>query len=228
MKAFYGKRTKSTICLKTPTSFIDRILILLKINKVVGMIKMTSSIISKKIIANSLKKLMETESFHKISVSDIMLDCQMRRQTFYYHFKDKFELLGWIYKEETKENIIDFLEYEKWENIFDLLFDYFHQNQRFYRNAFKVIEQNSFNQYLFEHTKNLYIKIIDELLIGCKLVISEVRKNTLASFYSHGFVGTIKDWIENNCIVNPSIMSSMIKNMINNQLLLLLQQSANR
>jgi probable dihydroxyacetone kinase regulator len=228
MKAFYGKRTKSTICLKTPTSFIDRILILLKINNVVGMIKMTSSIISKKIIANSLKKLMETESFHKISVSDIMLDCQMRRQTFYYHFKDKFELLGWIYKEETKENIIDFLEYEKWENIFDLLFDYFHQNERFYRNAFKVIEQNSFNQYLFEHTKNLYIKIIDELLIGCKLVISEVRKNTLASFYSHGFVGTIKDWIENNCIEEPSIMSSMIKNMINNQLLLLLQQSANR
>ncbi|HDR8383991.1 TPA: TetR family transcriptional regulator, partial [Bacillus cereus] len=55
---------------------------------------MTSSIISKKIIANSLKYLMETESFHKISVSDIMLHCQMRRQTFYYHFKDKFELLS--------------------------------------------------------------------------------------------------------------------------------------
>ena len=78
---------------------------------------MTSSIISKKIIANSLKYLMETESFHKISVSDIMLHCQMRRQTFYYHFKDKFELLSWIYREETKENIIDFLDYEKWENI---------------------------------------------------------------------------------------------------------------
>ncbi|EEM18206.1 Transcriptional regulator, TetR [Bacillus pseudomycoides DSM 12442] len=192
------------------------------------MIIMTSSIISKKIIANSLKKLMETEPFHKISVSDIMLNCQMRRQTFYYHFKDKFELLSWIYKEETKENIIDFLDYEKWENIFDLLFDYFYQNQCFYRNAFKVIEQNSFNYYLFEHTKNLYLKIIDELLIGCKLAISEVKKDTLASFYSHGFVGTIKDWIENHCAIDPSIMSSMMKNMINNQLVLLLKQSANK
>lgn len=53
---------------------------------------MTSSIISKKIIANSLKQLMEAEPFHKISVSDIMVNCQMRRQTFYYHFKDKFDL----------------------------------------------------------------------------------------------------------------------------------------
>ncbi|HDR3992921.1 TPA: TetR/AcrR family transcriptional regulator C-terminal domain-containing protein, partial [Bacillus anthracis] len=51
-------------------------------------------------------------------------------------------------------------------------------------------------------------------------------KNTIASFYSHGFVGTIKDWIESKCEVDPSIMSSLMKNMINNQLLLLLEQSA--
>ncbi|MFC3883863.1 dihydroxyacetone kinase transcriptional activator DhaS [Bacillus songklensis] len=188
---------------------------------------MTSSIITKKIIAKSLKNLMETESFHKISVSDIMLDCQMRRQTFYYHFQDKYELLGWIYKEETKENITDFIEYEKWENIFNQLFEYFYQNQRFYRNAFKVVEQNSFNEYLFEHTKNLYNKIIDELLVGSGLVVSEEGKSLIASFYSHGFVGTIKDWIENACIVDSSIMSSLMKNMINDQLLLSLQQSAN-
>lgn len=177
-------------------------------------------------IAKSLKNLMETEAFHKISVSDIMLECQMRRQTFYYHFQDKYELLGWIYKEETKENITDFIEYAKWENIFNQLFEYFYQNQRFYRNAFKIVEQNSFNEYLFEHTKNLYMKIIDELIISSGFVISEEGKNLFASFYSHGFVGTIKDWIENGCMVEPSTMSSLMKNMINNQLLQSLQQSA--
>ena len=156
---------------------------------------MTSSIITKKIIGKSLKDLMVTEPFHKISVSDIMVNCKMRRQTFYYHFQDKYELLGWIYKEETKENITDFIEYEKWENIFNQLFEYFYQNQLFYRNAFKVAEQNSFNEYLFEHTKNLYIKIIDEILANSGLIVSEERKSLIASFFSHGFVGTIKDWI---------------------------------
>ncbi len=58
-----------------------------------------------------------------------MLHCQMRRQTsFYYHFKE-FGLLSWIYREETRENIIDFLDYERGKNIFDLLFDYFYENQ---------------------------------------------------------------------------------------------------
>lgn len=111
-----------------------------------------------------------------------MLHCQMRRQTFYYHFKDKFELLSWIYREETKENIIDFLDYETWENIFDLLFDYFYENQKFYRNAFKVIEQNSFNHYLFEHTKNLYMKIIDELSVSCGFSLSDETKIRLPLF----------------------------------------------
>lgn len=188
---------------------------------------MTNSLITKKIIANSLKKLMETKSFHEISVSDIMQSCQMRRQTFYYHFVDKYELLGWIYKEETKENIEDFLDYEKWENIFDLLMDYFYENQRFYRRAFKVTDQNSFNQYLFEHTKNLYIKIMDERLTDKPIHISEANKNMVASFYSHGFVGTIKDWIEHHCSIQPSVLSSLIKEMIRNQLLLL-EQTGNK
>lgn len=184
---------------------------------------MNPSIITKKIIANSLKRLMENEAFHKISVSDIMLDCQMRRQTFYYHFADKYELLGWIYKEETKENIGDFLDYEKWENIFDLLIDYFHDNQRFYRKALKVIEQNSFNHYLFEHTKQLYIKIMDELLMDNELEMSETSKNALASFYSHGFVGTMKDWIEHHCEIEPHILSNLLKDMIHYQLKPVLQ-----
>lgn len=143
---------------------------------VTRMIGMTSSIITQKMIAKSLKDLMETETFQKISVSDIMINCQMRRQTFYYHFQDKYELLGWIYKEETKENITDFIEYEKWENIFNQLFGYFYENQRFYRNAFKVVEQNSFNEYLYEHTKNLYLKIIDELSLGFGISVSEEKK----------------------------------------------------
>ncbi|MBH5318470.1 dihydroxyacetone kinase transcriptional activator DhaS [Paenibacillus sp. GSMTC-2017] len=188
---------------------------------------MTSSIITKKMIAKSLKELMETESFHKVSVSDIMSNCQMRRQSFYYHFLDKYELLGWIYKEETKENITDFIEYEKWENIFNQLFRYFYENQRFYRNAFKVVEQNSFNEYLFEHTKNLYIKIIDELSVGAGVSVSEEKKSFLASFYSHGFGGTIKDWISNDCVVDPSVMSSLMKMIIHDQLLLSLRLSAN-
>lgn len=189
------------------------------------MIEMTSSIISKKIIANSLKYLMETESFHKISVSDIMLHCQMRRQTFYYHFKDKFELLSWIYREETKENIIDFLDYETWENILIYYLITFMKIKNFTEMLLKSLNKT--------RLITIYLSIQKLIHENYWWTICELRiqsfwwdKNTIASFYSHGFVGTIKDWIESKCEVYPSIMSSLMKNMINNQLLLLLEQSA--
>lgn len=186
---------------------------------------MTASLITKKIIASALKKLMEGESFHKISVSDVMKECNMRRQTFYYHFQDKFELLEWIYQEETKENITDFIEYEKWENIFSQLFYYFFQNQRFYRNALEVSEQNSLTHYLFDHIKNLYTKIIDEWILRNDIGISKQRKDVIASFYSYGFVGTVKTWIENSCNVKPEVMSKLMTEMVNAQMIISLQET---
>lgn len=187
---------------------------------------MTDSLITKKIIAYSFKKLMETEPYDKISVSDIMRNCDMRRQTFYYHFQDKHDLLSWIYREESKENITDFIEYDTWENIFERLLEYFYDNQKFYRNAFRVTEQNSFNEYLFEHTKKLYLKVIDEFTQTNQLKVSVDKRNFIASFYSYGFIGTVKDWIENYCQMKSVTMSKLMEMIIHNQLLLLLQEAA--
>ena len=54
---------------------------------------------------------METESFEKITVKDIVEDCGVNRQTFYYHFQDIYELLGWIYKTEAVEGIAGYKTY---------------------------------------------------------------------------------------------------------------------
>lgn len=57
--------------------------------------------ITKQALAASIKELMEREPLSKISVGDITSNCGVNRQTFYYHFKDKYELVNWIYYTET-------------------------------------------------------------------------------------------------------------------------------
>lgn len=44
-----------------------------------------------------MKKLMEKKPFSKISVGDICEDCGMNRKSFYYHFRDKYDLVNWIF-----------------------------------------------------------------------------------------------------------------------------------
>ena len=58
---------------------------------------MADSNITKQALSSALKELMEEQSFERISVSDICERCHMNRKSFYYHFRDKYDLAKWVY-----------------------------------------------------------------------------------------------------------------------------------
>ena len=55
---------------------------------------------TKQAFADALRKLLEQKPFAKISVSHICEECGMNRKSFYYHFKDKYDLVNWIFDVE--------------------------------------------------------------------------------------------------------------------------------
>ena len=61
--------------------------------------------ITKKALAETLKKLLSKNKLNKITIKEITEDCGVNRQTFYYHFKDIYDLLEWIYKNEEIQEI---------------------------------------------------------------------------------------------------------------------------
>lgn len=65
-------------------------------------------------LETALKDIMRQTPFEKITVSDITNRCQLNRQTFYYHFADKYALLGQIYKQEIFDPFTDGLTFENW------------------------------------------------------------------------------------------------------------------
>ncbi|MBP2966662.1 dihydroxyacetone kinase transcriptional activator DhaS, partial [Acinetobacter baumannii] len=96
------------------------------------------SLITKKVIAYSLKALMKTKDFEKIAIKEIMEHADYRRQTFYDHFSDKYELLDWIYEQEITEIIEHFISYEHWTKIIPRMLHYFEKNKQFYQNALSI------------------------------------------------------------------------------------------
>lgn len=83
---------------------------------------MSTSFLTKKALANSLKQLMEHTPLNKITVRHLVEDCGLNRQTFYYHFQDIFELLGWIYRTEAVEGIARYRSYSTWTDGFYRIF----------------------------------------------------------------------------------------------------------
>lgn len=83
---------------------------------------MPTSIITKKRIAKAFKILLETEKFDKISIVDIMEEAGIRRQTFYNHFLDKYQLLDWIFETDLQEQITDNLDFISGRQLLKELF----------------------------------------------------------------------------------------------------------
>ncbi|MFR1342509.1 MAG: TetR family transcriptional regulator [Anaerovoracaceae bacterium] len=59
--------------------------------------------ITKKAIEASLKNLLLKKPFDKITINDIAEDCGISRMTFYYHFKDIYDLVEWACEEDAKK-----------------------------------------------------------------------------------------------------------------------------
>lgn len=119
---------------------------------------MADSNITKKSLANALKELMNEKPFSKINISDICERCDMNRKSFYYHFRDKYDLMNWIFDIEfipvmaMKENQTVTGRLKRIE----FMLDYFYENRSFYRKALEVSGQNSFT----EHFQDLLYKTI--------------------------------------------------------------------
>ena len=60
-----------------------------------------STQMTREALASSLKKLMEQKPLAQISIREIIEDCGVNRQTFYYHFHDIYALAEWMFSREA-------------------------------------------------------------------------------------------------------------------------------
>ena len=150
---------------------------------------MADSVITKKALAGALKELLNEEPFSKISIGDICERCGMNRKSFYYHFKDKYDLVNWIFDYE-------FDVYPKlhahvkgnWRFLEELC-DYLYENKGYYRKILKITGQNSFADHFAELLFPRVKARIQETMEGEQLEDMFVR------FFCDSIVCAIKRWL---------------------------------
>lgn len=149
---------------------------------------------TKKILAQSLKTMMAEKPFQKISVTDICQACGMNRKSFYYHFRDKYDLLNWIFDTEflavCKNKI-----YADEQAFFRDLCDYFYENRGFYRKALAVSGQNC----LADHFRQSMAEILQQAL--WRMLPQVELTEFQIGFFTDAIVGSYYRWItDRNCM----------------------------
>ncbi|MGC4019282.1 MAG: TetR/AcrR family transcriptional regulator [Muricomes sp.] len=148
---------------------------------------------TKKALAKSLQKLLSQRTLDKITVIDIVEDCGVNRQTFYYHFRDVYALLEWIFMTEAEKVIAQGITNATWTRCLNKVFEYLLSHQKFVINAYRSVGLEALQRYLFSTHQHYILHIVQE--IDSQNKISDEDKRFIENFYAHAFVGIIVDWI---------------------------------
>lgn len=147
---------------------------------------------TKQALIASFKKLLETEPFDKITISEITNDCGLSRQTFYYHFRDIFDMIRWIYNSESLNEIGGRGGYGTWQDKIRELFDYTLNNKSLILGTFNSKCRNDLVGYYMDVSIR---KISDIVEMKSDGDIAEKDKKFIVSVYAYAFVGIMVDWI---------------------------------
>lgn len=168
---------------------------------------MADSTLTKRALASALKELMTEMPFEKINVSHICEKCNMNRKSFYYHFKDKYDLVNWIFDIEFISVLNTDIYNDRWE-FFIALADYFYKNRSFYRKALKIKGQNSFSEHFHESLYPLLkmrINALTEVQTSHKFIIDMFADVSVCAF---------EHWLSEKDCIPPEEFVSIIKTII--------------
>ncbi|MCY6483820.1 TetR/AcrR family transcriptional regulator C-terminal domain-containing protein [Clostridium aestuarii] len=157
--------------------------------------------ITKKALAESLKKQLQTIPLAKITVNDIVNECGLTRRTLYYYFRDIYDLLEWIFKTELKKVLGKNKTYDTWQKGFLAILIYLSKNRKEVLNTYNSIDRDCLENHLHNEIFNLILEVVNEL--AKDLNVSEEDKKHVVKFYEIALVGTISDWIRNNMTEDP-------------------------
>lgn len=149
---------------------------------------------TKHLLADSLKDMLAIKTIDKITVKEICENCNVNRQTFYYNFRDIYDLVEWILDDDLENRVDNKTTYETWRLGIHAVFDYARENQYFVLNAFHSSSLPALGRYLKSRCKPIILKMIEDR--NCGQNLSEENKDFVADFYSAQIVNIVCEWIE--------------------------------
>lgn len=97
---------------------------------------------TKRKIADGLLVVWAEKPLKKITVQDIMTQENMKRQSFYYHFQDIYEVVEWMFQVNFVEKL-SYREDESFENWVARAVEIVQDNRFFYRKMLESVERET-------------------------------------------------------------------------------------
>lgn len=173
---------------------------------------------TKKILFDTLLKLMKKKNFEKIKISDICEEALINRSTFYAHFEDKYELLMALF-EEQKVSLLEKLEDNENTNfskeylmeLLNILINHIDENREIY----SAILSNNRNGILIDFLIDVIERdVSDRLKDNNDIKNSNLPLDIIVKFYAGGLINIGMAWLTSKEKYNKEQLLSYINVLI--------------
>ena len=168
--------------------------------------------VTKRALEQSLKNLLLKKPLTKITVGDITDDCGINRMTFYYHFKDIYDLVEWSCLEDAKRALEEKKTYDTWQQGLLQIFKAVQQTTPSILNVYRCAHREQVEKYLQPLVDQLLLNVINEEADG--ITVRDEDKQFIAQVYSYMFIGLMLDWIKDNMRENPKQIVEKLSKLI--------------
>ena len=152
---------------------------------------MSASDRTKKLLAQAIKELSATTPLSKIRVRDICERCDVDRRTFYYHFRDIYDLAAWIFG-QTVDDHIPFEKDRSYQRGVGLGLAQIWQDEAFFRCALAEDSQNALGRYMLKHMNERYAEALRRER-GRETLTAE--EEFTISYHCFGCLGMVRRWL---------------------------------
>lgn len=178
---------------------------------------MATSDLTKTAIAESLRELMGEMPLSAVTVREITQRCGINRNTFYYHFRDKYDVINWVFHREVEEVLQPDVQPRDWGENLIRIGRCLMEHKAFYRSALKEVGQNSFTLCLLEYCMGLVAELLRQA--DPAGAIPEGDIHFISQFYALALIGSVAKWARDGMNSDPERFVRDLERMLRGDML---------
>lgn len=147
-------------------------------------------------LAAALKELMAQKPVDKITIQDLTERCGIRRQNFYYHFADIYDLMRWMFQEEAVSLLKQHEGTLLWQEGLLQLFRYLEENRAVCTCALRSVGREHLRRFFQSDIYAIIHRTVEQ--IGTEIGAEHVPQSDIdlvTHFYVVALSGMVESWL---------------------------------
>lgn len=148
---------------------------------------------TKNAIKSSFLKMLNERPLSQITVKDIVSDCGVNRNTFYYYFEDIPKLIEDIVLENAEHIIHEFPSVALIEDCLNAMINFALEHKRAVLHIYNSVNRDIYEQYLWKICDHVIERYVDTVMDGRK--INETDEHVIRQYFGCMLFGIVSGWL---------------------------------